>query len=533
MKISKIVSLATAVAGASAALRVLTRRHNWEQRNNQIAVCIDFDDVQAAAIRAGLPFAHLLEKLADNGATHLSLPEWTLDRLLAQGRLTPQAPANPLADAPEVGHWNYLHGDAKLVAYLAQELQVRLPFTKAVVLNDTTLAFGGDLPTIGELGLGFDEETAVLIQQHNLSVVPRPVSYAWPQKELLERTLAQAAAIGKTVAFDGNMILGHEMHLDETVAALEETGLTFVYFSEARHQKGDWFIAKRRAPHIVLGHFFSPEDMVPLDFHAACHNWAHFAKERGIRFCYVNFFRILHATAPLEGIDYVHHLKHALQDAGYELSRDVAMPTPVPQPDTQELAMAGLAAAGIGATAVSDLFNLPELIALPLTAVAAAGAMALPHLEQKRNEAAIARLADNHGHHHDHSHDHDDDHDHGHDHGDLHALYPPSYTPKLLGLGLAALSPMVGVNDPTFSGWLSSLVAQAAAAPALATINSGQAYQLRIEEYRGFNLDWALPLTAVALRIPNRAARAVALASVAGAWMAARKQRSFRWVHAN
>ena len=529
MKLSHLLSLTTAVAGGAAAIRTLTRRHQWEQSNNRVAICVDHDDAAAAAIRAGISFADMLHRLAHNGATHVSLPEWTLARLIATGQLTPQLASAPLAEKPRVGHWNYLHGDADLVAQLAAELSVRLPYTEARVLDQTTLAYAGDLPTIGEMGLGFDPQTAVLIRQHGLSVVPQPVSYAWPQKELLERTLAQAAAVGQTVAFAGNMILGHEMHLNETVDALAANELTFVYFAESRHQKGDWFIAKRRAPHIVLGHRLTPEEMVPLDYHAACHNWAHFARERGIRFCYVNFFRVLHATAPLEGLDYVHHLKHALEDAGFVVTADTRLPTPIPTPDTTELALTGLAAAGIGATAVSDLLHLPSSLALPLTAVATSGAAALPFVERARNQAAVARQQHSHHHHsHDHAHDHDHDHhhhDHDHDHGDLQALYPPSYAPKLLALGLTALTPVANLNAANGTGeWLVSLVTQAAAACSLAAVTSGMEYQLRIEAYRGFNLDWWLPLTAVCLKIPNQTTRAAALAALGGGWLLVRRQ---------
>jgi hypothetical protein len=434
-----------------------------------------------------------------------------------------------LSQKPPVGHWTYLHGEAHLVAQLANELCTRLPYTQATIIDSTTLVYAGDLPTIGEIGLGFDRQTAELIQQHGLGIVPRPVSYAWPQKELLERTLAQAAQVGQTVAFAGNMILGHEMHLDETVAALEENGLTFVYFAESRHQKGDWFIAKRRAPQIVLGHHFTPEEMVPLDYHAACHNWAHFARERGIRFCYVNFFRVLHATAPLEGLDYVHHLKHALEDAGFVVTADIGIPTPVPAPNTTELALTGLATAGIGATAVSELLELPESWALPLTAVAAGGALALPFVERVRNQAAIARHNHAQDHHHEHHHDdhhhHHHAHDHDHDHGNLQALYPPSYAPKLLALGLATLTPIANMQASTsIAGWLRSVVYQAAAAGSQAALTSGPEYQLRIEAYRGFNLDWWLPLTAVALKIPNPAARASTLAALASVWLLAQRQ---------
>ncbi|MCB9007403.1 MAG: hypothetical protein H6656_08600 [Ardenticatenaceae bacterium] len=534
MKLSRLLSLTLAVAGGVASSRVLQRRQRWEAQNNRMAICVDFDDAQAAAIRAGLTLAELVQMLASIGATHLSLPELTLNRLLKTGQLTPQAPDNPRQDTPRVGHWNYLHGPQSLVGHLATELRQRLPYTRPECLGGQTLVFAGDLPTIGEIGLGYDMALAQKIQANGLALLPRPVSYAWPEKALLERTLAQTAVLSHTVAFAGNMILGHEMHLDETVAAMEAHDLSLVYFAQSRHQKGDWFVAKRRAPHVILAHQFTPEEMIPLDFHAACHNWAHFARERGIRLCYVNFFRVLHATAPLEGVDYVHHLKHALEDAGFVVSSQVDLPTPVPAPTAQELALAGVSVAGIGATAVSSLLNLPETIALPLTVAAAGGAAALPFVEEQRNQAAIARLAhshdhDHHHHDHDHGHHHHHDHDHGHDHGDLAALYPPSYAPKLIALGATALAP-IAVQRTTqldgAAGWLAGLAYQATAAAALATSTSGQEYQLRIETYKGFNLDWLVPLATAVLQLPNSNGKLAALALLGAGWLAARQQNS-------
>ncbi|MFQ5578900.1 MAG: DUF5693 family protein, partial [Anaerolineae bacterium] len=322
---------------------------------------------------------------------------------------------------------------------------------------------------------------------------------------------------GRTVAFAGEMILGHEMHLDATVRALADNDLTFVYFAESRHQKGDWFIAKRRAPHIVLGHRFTPADMVPLDYHAACHNWAHFARERGIRFCYVNFFRVLHATAPLEGLDYVHHLKHVLEDAGLVVAADAAPPAPIPAADTTELAAAGMAAAGVGATAVSPLLHLPESLAIPLTLASAAGAAALPFVEQARHQRTIINHQSSIIHNHDH--DHHRDHDHSHDHADLAALYPPSYAPKLLALGAATLGPVAAQ-----SGGLAGLVHHLAAMAALTAVTSGPEYQLRIEEYRGFNLDWLVPLATAVGQLPDKRARLAGWATLAAGWLAARQK---------
>jgi len=500
--------------------RTLRRRHAGEEANNRVAICVDGADAAAAAIRAGLPFPELMQRLAENGATHLSLPEWTLQTLLEEGALTPLVAAAPRTEAAPIGHWNYLHGEAPLVAALATALQKRLPHSRAAVLDGHTLSFAGSLPVIGQIGLGFDQARAAQIRAAGLGVVPRPVSYDWPDPQMLALTLADAAEAGRIVAFAGDMILGHEMHLDATVSALEEHNLTFVYFAESRHQKGDWFIAKRRAAQILLGHHFSPAEMVPLDYHAACHNWAHFARERGIRFCYVNFFRVLHATAPLEGVSYVHHLKHALEDSGFEIARELSYTPAAEPPQPGEIAAAGAVSGGVAATAVADLLDLPTAVAVPLQLAAIAGAAALPYVEEARNQAAAARYRQQQeaSHHHDHHHHDHHHHDHDHDHGDLHALYPPSYAPKLIALAGTTLGPWAAANLPR-----TGPILQLANMAALAAVTSGPEYQLRIEGYRGFNLDWLVPLTAAALQLPNRNARLGVTAALAAGWLAARR----------
>ncbi len=498
MKLSRLLSLSLTIAGGMSAARLLARRRRWESAHNRVAICVDYDDAYAASIRAGMSFDQLLDELSRHGATHISLPELTLNRLLLSGRLTPQAPTRPLSAAPTVGHWNYLHGDPDLMALQASELAARLPYTQAQVVDDGTLALAGDRPTIGEIGLGFEAAAAERVTAHGLGVVPRPVSYAWPEKHLIDRTVAQAAVLGKLIAFDGDMILGHEMHLDETLAAMEREGLAFAYFAESRHQKGDWFIAKRRAPHVVLAHRFTPEAMIPLDFHAAAHHWAYLARERGIRLCYVNFFRVLHATEPLEGLHYVEHIKEALERDGFEVTQDVCLPTPVPAPTRNDLAIAGLASAGSAASAVNALLDLPESLAIPVTLSAAAGAAALPYMERARNS--------------------------------LEAQYPPSYAPKTLALSAAALAPVAAVrlaqpNREGVEGWAAGLTLEAGAAMCLAAITSGQDYHLRIEEYRSLNLDWLLPMLSAAWSIPNKAVRAGVMSALGGAWLLATWRR--------
>jgi hypothetical protein len=493
MKPSRLLSLGLSAAGSVAAARVLQRRHEWEALHNRVAICVDFDDAYSASVRAGMRFDNLLHELAHHGATHLSLPELTLNRLLRTGHLAPQAPATPPVGPPRVGHWNFLGGPPFLVKMLAGELCARLPYTEAHVVNENGLAppgaglaFAGELGTIGEIGLGFDALMAERIKVHGLGVVPRPVSYAWPEDDLVRLTLAQAAVFGNLVAFDGDLILGHELHLNTTLEALEREGLTFVYFAESRHQKGDWFIAKRRTPHVVIGHRFTPAEMVPLDFHAASHHWAHLARERGVRFCYVNFFKVLHAAAPLEGLHYIEHIKEALESEGFVVTPHIGLPTPVPSPTRAELSAIGLISAGAASAALASAIDLPEMVALPMTVAFAAGCAAAPHFERARNA--------------------------------LEAQYPPSYAPKLIALA-ASLAPAVRGD------WVESVLLNFAASGAVAAATTGPDYHLRIEEFRGFNLEWALPLASALRLIPNTALRVGGLAALAALWIV-RNQRN-------
>lgn len=402
-------------------------------------------------------------------------------------------PTSPKRKALPVGRWNYLAGDAPLIAQLVSELTERLPYTQAQVLGTSTLVYAGDPVTIGEIGLGFDADTAGSIRASGLQTVPRPVSYAWPEDRLIDLSIAQAAVFGNLVAFDGNMILGHEMHLDATLNAMRRERLSLVYFAQSRHQKGDWFVAKRRAPHVVLAHRLTPDEMIPLDYHAAAHYWAYLARERGIRFCYINFFKVLHATAPLECLHYLEHIKESLEQGGFEVTADVALPTPVPEPTKREKAWVGLTAAGVAGASAAKVLNLPDAIGVPLTIAAAGGAAALPFLEKPRNE--------------------------------LEEAYPPSYAPKLLAL-VSSLAPLLSSSAYDTADFLTTTVLQGAAAASMATLTGGQDHHLRIEEYRGFNLDWAAPAAGAAVTIPNTAMRAVALSAIAAAWYWANRQNN-------
>ena len=79
--------------GAVVAARSLSKRQQWEQADIHAAIMLDWDDVQAVATRmlTNSPEArdpvNLLHRYRENGATHLSIPELTLNRLLTKGQV--------------------------------------------------------------------------------------------------------------------------------------------------------------------------------------------------------------------------------------------------------------------------------------------------------------------------------------------------------------------------------------------------------------------------------------------------------------
>src|SRR5690348_14170030 len=108
MRFSTILNLGLVAAGAAAAARTLRRRQRWEQSNQRAYIVLDYDDALSVSTRAGLTLGKFLREAHQHGATHLALPELTLNRLLAKGRLVVTVPITPLRPVGGSGGWVYL-----------------------------------------------------------------------------------------------------------------------------------------------------------------------------------------------------------------------------------------------------------------------------------------------------------------------------------------------------------------------------------------------------------------------------------------
>ncbi|MFQ5612687.1 MAG: DUF5693 family protein [Anaerolineae bacterium] len=485
MKPHRMVAYGLMIAGAVAASRAVARRHAWEAANIHAGLMLDWDDVLAVASRAtpAVAVEDLLRRFRELGATHLSLPELSLNRLLQKGELA--VAQGSLPDRV------YLRAsDAALAERVRAELKARLPHlgARSSRAKNPLISFSGDLPAVAEVGLGFDPAQADLARRTGLALVARPIGYSWVRPAMIRRTLDQAAGLGaKIVAVQGDLVPGHEFELEHTLAAMDSHGLHFAFFRESRHQKGDWFLAKSLAPtgRVILAHEFQAADMLPEDPASICYRWANLAVEAGVRLCAVRFFRVLHAADPLEALTYVRLLAEALRQAGFVLDRPEEIDLTPLQPGRDELAlaMAGLSAAGAAGLA-ADLLPLPDNLKLAGLAASASILTGLPFLE---------KLGAGRGHAHSHPHPHD-----GHEHHP-HGPQPPAtaYAPKGLALAATVAFPAaagVDVGGGPLTALAQSLAVGAAGATVLSAITAEADYLLGVEEFRGYNLDAALPL---------------------------------------
>lgn len=511
MKLHRIISYSLMTAGAVASAKAVLKRWQWEEVNVHVAIMLDWDDVQAVATRAvEIPMEadegwrrveSLLRRFRECGATHLSIPELTLNRLLEKGQLS-------VEQGPSVDRVHLRAHNLALAERVTGELRARLPHIQArrTKARNPLISFKGDLPGVAEVGLGFDPDQANLARRAGLSPVARPIGYSWVQPEMIDRTLDQAAALGaKVVAVQGHLIPGHEFNLQTTVEAMQRNRLTYAYFSHSRHQKGDWFLAKNLASDglVILAHELEPAELLEEDLHTACYRWTQLAVEGGVRLCSVRFFRVLHAADPLESLAYVQELSNALTGAGLIAGHAGAVDLTVYQPrrDNFSLACAGLSAAGAAGLA-ADLLPLPDrvkLVGLGATALSLAG---LPFLEK-------IGAGDDH-HHHDHNllhpeskipHHHHHDHSHNHD-----RTSATAYAPKGLALAASVAFPAAAVAINGAGALISlghALATAAAGAITLSATTAETDYVMGIETYRGYNLDWLLPPGLAALTGPT------------------------------
>ncbi|MCO6452099.1 MAG: hypothetical protein J5I90_15060 [Caldilineales bacterium] len=498
MKSTHLIAAGLIAASTPAIYRRLQARHRWEQHNRRAYLAIDFAQASAAATRAGLPLYDFLHECRHRGATHIAIAEDTLDSLLQRGELVQM-----LADAP--GQHHFVSSRPALITRLRDEFAARLPHvliaSSATPDPATHLVLQGDLAALRPLALGFDPDLFKLARSTGLQLIASPASYAWPTPAAIERTLAQAAQLGaRIIRFAGDPLLGHEMWLQHTVASLRKHRLTFAFFVDSRHQRGDWFIAKTLPEQTLLSYRFTPAQLDASDIDGLAYQAGLRAREGGIRLIFADADIGVHAYKPTDLHQFLgalahdltghggfildipdHSHEHADPDHGHDhdesghhhehaessipdilpveritvqIARALELMSSEPLPARVERRLLLPSAVGLGLLALENMrsISLPVALLAGGSAFIAANVL-LPRLDRPRDALTTA--------------------------------FTPSYTPKLVGLGALVAGAASGP---------AGLIAAPVAGLLTAAETSNPEYYLRVETLRTYNLDWSLPL---------------------------------------
>ena len=361
MPIRYAIIAAMGVVGLAAAGWQVSQRLGSE-RPGEVAVVVDWDEVQKLAAASGLGIQTVLHRLQPV-ASHVALAEDTVQGLEDRGIL--QVLSGPLVPQSFVPAG---HVVVNVAAWAAGDQVQNALRAKGITLEGTVEA-GGKLPPImpvgrsflvpqavcqaGEFGLGYDAQAAALVRQAGLRLVARPRPGLISSAEAVRGSLELARAIGATiVVFLGGEVVGNPLCLAATKDALDANQLKFGWL-ELSPQLGADKLARLLGGRVLRTHSITEDEMHVLTPQQATDRYLRAVRERGIRVLYVR----LMPTAPVgedvlsANVNYLEGIASRLRASGYSLGEPPLPPathTHLPVRAAIGVGLAGLALAVAG-----------------------------------------------------------------------------------------------------------------------------------------------------------------------------------------
>ena len=339
--------------GVLAALWVSWQRIGSEAAGRQVALCLDYAEVERLAAHTGVDVSEQLEQLKAAGATHVGLAEITLGEVLLRGGIS--------------------NADARVLA----ALNAKLPGFRLVDVTDAVAegvtsplqAVGGSSDPVGfaQIGLGYDPRAVERIRRSGLQIVARPVPDHCLTKASIDYSLRAAKDIGaEVIIFNGTRVLGLPGLLKYTAEQIEALGLRYGLV-EMVPQKGEQTLATALGGDIVRVHSVSAEEMMLLDPQRAIDRFSLAVTERKVRLCYVRLFFTAQEDPAAFNSEHLKAVAAALTHAGYSLGApgsfsDLHLPASV-------LVLISLGLLGGGLWLLQALLELPPRVFWIITGI--------------------------------------------------------------------------------------------------------------------------------------------------------------------
>ncbi len=288
--------------GALAAFWAGWLRIGSETAGKQVALCLDYAEVERLAAHAGTPVADQLAGLKAAGATHIALSETTLGELLLRGA--------DIASEERVG--------AALSAKLPG-LRLTDSTRGAALSPPPANQYAADPVGFSQIGIGYDPLAVQRIRSSGLQMVARPSPDHCLTRQAIDYALRAARETGADVViFNGTRVLGLSGLLGYTAEQMHAMGLRYG-FVEMVPQRGEQTLATALDGDVVRVHSISAEEMLQLDPRRAVDRFGLAVKERKVRLCYVRLLFTAQDDPAAANRDHVATVAGALRGAGYAL----------------------------------------------------------------------------------------------------------------------------------------------------------------------------------------------------------------------
>ncbi|MEN6548211.1 MAG: DUF5693 family protein [Armatimonadia bacterium] len=352
------------IVGLLGAIWAATGRVATERSNRTVALCLDDLELRELAALTGQTPQAVLSRFKSAGATHVAVSEQTLGQFLQTGQLQ-------LRQDPQ-SHDTVLTGDYNLLTQFRQPL-ASISGAKLVgpasiqMINGRPNPSGpypfaglhvpSAVPTMVNLGLGYDDTVVSAIKQAGLFVIARPMPDLLLTPPAIENSMLRARALGSIVLFNGVSVSGGAKLAKRTAAIMQRHGLQFG-FVELVPQEGAANLASALKYQVIRTHSISQEEMTKTSPSRGLDRFVLGVTERNIRLCYIRLLLSPQPDIVKANLAYVKSIHDALSRTGYTFG-DPQPFQPVHLP-TGALLLLTLGVVGGGLWLLHVIFDLPN-----------------------------------------------------------------------------------------------------------------------------------------------------------------------------
>lgn len=359
----RLIAYGLMLSGLVLSLPAVLRRWQWDDNNVLVGLVLDWHDIQA--IDATTPIATLLARYKQHGATHVLLPELTLQRLATSQQISVTHTADQV----------YLHSaDDTLLVWLADILAQRCPqLQMRHDAQESAIVVQGTLDAVAEVGLGCCADEIDFIQATGLTPVAYLMTPTADTLAMLFRRKVRLVMPAPSATLTPALI--------ET---MQHMGLTLAYVAPHHREVAHHLATSGLA---IQAHAPMLPPMSEADFASY---WTQQVVESGVRLCVIHYFPLIDTTAI--ALSYVQTLTKHLKTASFlpeSLHTDISAYHPEPAPRR----MIGVAVSLLGALGLLlDRLPLRQHLKLGLLALLALPVLRLPFVAPAQTLAALAQL---------------------------------------------------------------------------------------------------------------------------------------------